>query len=114
MRLRVCACVVHYNARMLRRVLIVTLLLVIAFAAGGFAMLYARRPVYVPEPDGATLVTQMREVARLETLEVSMYKKINFEPDPKVGKTVWNDVVEWAKFAINQPKGKAIVFADVR
>lgn len=64
-------------------------------------------------PDPPALIVQMREVMRLETLDVSLYKKVSFEPDPVAGKTVWADLVEWAKFAVAAPRGRAIIFADV-
>src|SRR5438067_163974 len=36
-------------------------------------------------PDAQALVLKIREVARLETLDVSLYKKIDFSPDPQRG-----------------------------
>lgn len=68
-----------------------------------------------PKPaEAAALIVQIREVARLETLEVSLYKKISFEPEPPASSTLWADVLSWARFAVHPPRGKAIVFADVR
>ncbi len=62
-------------------------------------------------PDPPSLVTQVREVARLETLEVNLYKKVSLVPDPPAADSLWGDVFNWAKFTIRDPHGKAIVFA---
>ncbi len=62
-------------------------------------------------PDAPALILKVREVARLETLDVSLYKKIDFQPDPREAKTVWGAVTQWAKYALRPPQGKAIVFA---
>jgi hypothetical protein len=64
-------------------------------------------------PDGPGLVQQVREVARLESLDVSVYKKVSFEPDPAPGESFWGDVLNWARYTLRPPRGKAIVFADV-
>jgi hypothetical protein len=95
----------------LRRALIVLLLCAICFVAGG--VLLGMRNRQPPLPDPAALIIQIREVARLETLDVALYKKVSFEPDPVAQKTAWGDVIEFAKFTLNAPKGRAIIFADV-
>jgi hypothetical protein len=63
-------------------------------------------------PDTASVITKMREVARLETLDVTLYKKIAFAPEPEVSGDFWRDVLAWARFSLGAPRGKAIVFAD--
>jgi hypothetical protein len=50
-------------------------------------------------------------VARLSTLDVSLYKKIDFAPDPKPSGSTWGDVLQWASYAVRPPRGRAIVFA---
>jgi hypothetical protein len=66
--------------------------LVLAFALGaGLVWQLTRRPERLP--DGPALVLKIREVARLETLDVSLYKKIDFSPDPREQATVWGSVV---------------------
>jgi len=89
------------------RRLLVTLVLCALFAAAGAASMswfwFHRDRV----PDPPSLVTQMREVARLETLDVMMYKKVSFEPEPT------GELWDWAKSKIYPDHGKAIVFADV-
>jgi hypothetical protein len=67
-----------------------------------------------PMPDPAAVAVQIREMARLETLEVSLYKKVTFTPDPSPSDSFWGDVVGWARHTFTTPMGKAIVFADVR
>lgn len=62
-------------------------------------------------PDPPALILQMREVVRLETLDVTLYKKISFEPDPEPADSFWGDVASWARFSLRPPRGKAIVFA---
>jgi hypothetical protein len=64
-------------------------------------------------PDPPALVVQMREVTRLETLDVSLYKKVTFSPEPKAEDALWKDVINWASYKLNTPRGRAIVFADV-
>ncbi|HAZ14475.1 MAG: hypothetical protein A2X86_00260 [Bdellovibrionales bacterium GWA2_49_15] len=90
------------------------LILAIAFGLGGLLvyLLLARSNPRVPE--SATVLMQIREVARLETLEVSLYKKITFTPDPPMPGTLWDDVNNWVRFSLRAPKGKAIVFAIAR
>jgi hypothetical protein len=65
-------------------------------------------------PDPAAVSVQIREIARLETLEVSLYKKITFTPDPSSADTFWGDVLGWARHTFATPTGKAMVFADAR
>ena len=64
-----------------------------------------------PLPDAPALILKVREVARLETLDVSLYKKVDFQPDPQEAKTVWGAVAQWATYAVRPPQGKAIIFA---
>ncbi len=65
-------------------------------------------------PETPAVLMQIREVARLETLEVSLYKKITFTPDPPAPGTLWDDVNNWVRFTLRSPRGKAIVFANAR
>jgi len=62
-------------------------------------------------PDAPALVLKIREVARLETLDVSLYKKIDFSPDPREQATVWASLAQWASYTVRPPRGRAIVFA---
>jgi hypothetical protein len=87
--------------------------LIAAFAgfglgAGRFLVTsFERRP-----PDVASVITRMREVARLETLDVTLYKKIAFAPEPEISGELWKDVLAWARYSLRAPRGKAIVFAE--
>jgi hypothetical protein len=68
-----------------------------------------RRP---PPPDTPAVVERVREVARLEALDVALYKKVAFAPGPAPGDTLWQDLAGWARHALRPPRGRAIVFAD--
>lgn len=83
---------------------------VLAFALGAFTVWhFTRREERLP--DAPALILKVREVARLETLDVSLYKKIDFTPDPREEKTVWGAVAQWAAYSLHPPRGRAIVFA---
>lgn len=90
------------------------LLFVAAVALGALGTFFALRPQPRVLPDPPALVLQMREVTRLETLDVSLYKKVTFSPEPTASDALWKDVIHWAAYSIHTPKGRAIVFADVR
>ncbi|HET7787384.1 MAG TPA: DUF4230 domain-containing protein [Myxococcales bacterium] len=64
-----------------------------------------------PLPDAPALILKVREVARLTTLDVSLYKKIDFTPDPREQATVWGAIAQWASYSVHPPRGRAIVFA---
>lgn len=80
-----------------------------AGVAGAFWLLRSRQA----PPDPPAVVEKMREVARLETLQLTLHKKISFEPDPAAAETLWGDVANWVRFTIRKPHGRAIVFAQV-
>jgi uncharacterized protein DUF4230 len=92
------------------RNLLALLALVLAFALGGVVVWHFahREPAL---PDSAALILKVREVARLETLDVSLYKKVEFAPDPREEKTLWGAVAQWAAYSMHPPRGRAIVFA---
>jgi uncharacterized protein DUF4230 len=95
------------------RRLLVTLVLCALFAAAGAASAFwfaFRRP---PVPDPPALVVQMQEVARLETLDVVLYKKITFAPDTMPASTTMGDIWNFIKPGWLTDHGKAIVFAEV-
>ena len=82
----------------------------LAFLLGGAAVwIFTHREK--PLPDAPALIVKVREVARLETLDVSLYRKIDFTPDPREQKTLWGALSEWATYSLRQPRGRAIVFA---
>ncbi len=89
------------------------LLVLTAVALGALTTYAIVRPSPPALPDAPALVHQMREVARLETLEVSLYKKVSFSPQPQATDSLWKDVLTWAAHSVRSPRGRAIVFADV-
>lgn len=64
-------------------------------------------------PDSATLVEKVREVAKLETLEVRAHKTVSFEVPPPPNDSVIASLKTWAKYSTKPPVGRAMVFADV-
>jgi hypothetical protein len=96
----------------MRRLLVTVLVVLAAFGGGLIASRLGTRPSGPKVADGPTVVNQMREVARLQTLELMVYKKISFEPDPLPAGSLWGEVANWARYAIRTPRGRAIVFAD--
>ena len=92
------------------RNLLAVLALMLAFALGGLVVWHftQRHPAV---PDAPALILKIREVARLESLDVSLYKKIDFRPDPREEKTMWGAVAQWAAYSVRPPRGRAIVFA---
>jgi len=89
------------------------LAMVLAGALGAGAMWYELRlkPSHLPE--GPAVIQQMREVARLETLDVTSYKKIMFTPDAPPPSDFIHDAWNWATSVVAPAQGKAIVFASV-
>jgi hypothetical protein len=65
-----------------------------------------------PLPDPPALVVKVRQVARLQSLDVSLYKKVTFAPDPRETGSIWGDLTQWASFSLRPPRGRAIVFAE--
>jgi hypothetical protein len=88
---------------------IVLLGLAIGVGAAVVLALVGRRAAPVPDPPA--VLQQVREVARLETLEVTLYKKVTFAPEPQPAGSALGDVAGWLRFTFNAPRGKAIVFA---
>jgi hypothetical protein len=85
--------------------------LLLAFALGaGVVWHFAHRPA--PMPDERALVLRVREVARLQSLDVTLYKKVEFAPDPREQGSLWSSVSQWATYAVHPPKGRAIIFAQ--
>lgn len=63
-------------------------------------------------PESQAVAFQIRELARLETLQVSLYKKLHFSPEPLPTGSLWGDVLSWARYQVRTPFAKAIVFAE--
>jgi len=89
-------------------------LLLVGVALGAVAVwaLWQRRPGPTVPPT-PLVVERMREVARLETLDLAVYKKIAYAPDPTPTGALWGDVLAWAKSTLFPSRGRAIVFGTV-
>src|SRR5207248_54941 len=98
----------RYAAAMRNLLAVAALLLAFALGAGVVWHFAHREPRL---PDAPALVLKIREVARLESLDVSLYKKIDFSPDPREQATAWASLVQWASYTLRPPRGRAIVFA---
>jgi hypothetical protein len=94
----------------MRRILALAVLGLSVGAGAGLALRLARRDP--PPPDPAAVVTRVREVARLETLDVTLYRKVTFAPEPTEAGTPWGELAGWLRHTFRTPRGKAIVFAD--
>ena len=57
------------------------------------------------------MISQIRDVARLQTLDVTLHKKVSYQPDPQAADSAWKDVWHWAEQALLPSRGKVIVFA---
>lgn len=82
----------------------------LALTVGVVSTVLWQRPA--PLPPTATLVDQVREVARLETLEVSLHKKIIFAADPQAFDSAWQGVWQWVRESVRPSQGRVIVFAN--
>src|ERR1041385_7164818 len=82
------------------------LAVVLAFALGALVVWHFTHAS--PQlPDAPGLIVKVREVARLETLDVTLYKKLDFAPDPHYSDSTWEMVVQY----LRKPRGRAIIFA---
>lgn len=75
----------------------------------------AVRPAGAParEPDPPALIERIREIARLETLDVTVHKKVTWAPPVPKAESFAGQVLTWAAHTARPKEGKAIVFADV-
>src|SRR5512141_586920 len=95
---------------MRRLVLLVVFGLAIGGGLGLALRLLPARAAALPDPPA--VVMRIREVARLEALDVALYKKVTFAPEPTPAGSLWGDVAGWLRQTFRTPQGKAIVFAD--
>ncbi len=84
----------------------------LAIGAGAVLAVRALGASRAPLPDPPAVAVKLREVARLETLDVTLYKKVTFAPEPQPAGSFWGNVAGWARYTFRSPRGKAIVFAD--
>src|SRR5690348_646122 len=86
--------------------------LVLAAAVGAAGVLAWQRRGTPPAPDAPVVLSAVREVMRLETLDVTLYKKVIYNPEPRPGDGLWQDVLTSAKETLAPSQGKVIVFAE--
>jgi hypothetical protein len=96
------------------RRLLLAAVFALALGAGLGVALRLGAPRPAPLPDPPSVVTAVREMARLETLEVRLWKKVSFAPEPEPAGSFWGDLRGWIRHTVNPPRGRAIVFADAR
>ncbi len=90
------------------------LVAVLALALGAAATwAWSRRAAPPSLPPAPLVVDRIREVARLETLDLQVYKKISYAPEPTPSGALWSDVLAWARSALFPSRGRAIVFGTV-
>ena len=91
-------------------------LLVLGLAVGVGAVIATRLlpSPRQPPPDPPAVVEKIRQVARLEALQVSLYKKVTFAPEPSPADSIWGEVAGWLRHTMARPRGKAMVFAEAR
>lgn len=92
-----------------------TVLLVLAGGVVGAGLVWAlsHRQPEPGLPPAPLVVDRIREVARLETLDLQVYKKISYEPEPTPSGALWKDVLAWARSSLFPSRGRAIVFGTV-
>jgi hypothetical protein len=96
------------------RRLLSTALLGLAIGAGAVLAWRLVAPSRAAPPDPPAVVEKIRQVARLEALEVSLYKKVSFAPEPQPAGSIWGDLAGWIRESVARPQGRAIVFAVAR
>lgn len=90
------------------------LLLGLAIGAGAVLAWRLLPPFRAPPPDAPAVIEKVRQVARLETLQITLYRKISFAPEPVEAGSLWGDLAGWLRHVVARPKGRAIVFAEAR
>jgi hypothetical protein len=85
----------------------------VTLLVGGVVLVLTGHSGRARTPDAPTVLQAVREVARLETLDVNVYKKVGYAPEAVPTGNVWHDVLVWAKAALWPSRGRAIVFGTV-
>lgn len=93
-----------------RRGLAAGLLAGVVVAGAAWRLSSDRRPL----PDAPALVERVRAIARLETLEVQVSKVVAYAPDPPLASSFAGELVTWARWSVDPPEGRAMVFATAR
>ncbi|HEY1417079.1 MAG TPA: DUF4230 domain-containing protein, partial [Myxococcaceae bacterium] len=88
--------------------------MLVGLAAGAIGVwALSHRPADSAVPPTPLVVDRIREVARLETLDLQVYKKISYAPEPAPTGALWSDVLAWAKSSLFPSHGRAIIFGTV-
>jgi hypothetical protein len=95
----------------MRLLKLVPWLFAVAAVAVAAALLRVERLAAAEPP---TVIERIREVQRLEVLEVTVHKKVTFAPDPAPQPTLLAGVWAYARETVAPRRGKAIVFAQAR
>ena len=96
----------------MRKLFLLAALCALSALGGGLLAFSLLRKPAAKEPEAPSVVQRIRESARLETLDVTLYKKITFAPDPQPADSIWGSVSSFARYAVHPPRGRAIVFAE--
>jgi hypothetical protein len=84
-------------------------LFAIVALAGAAALLRVERLAAAEPP---TVVDRIREMRRLEVLEITTHRTVHFAPDPVPQQTLLADVLQYARETVAPRRGRAIVFAE--
>ncbi len=95
----------------MRLLKLVPWLFAVAAVAVAGALLRVERLAAAEPP---AVIERIRDVQRLEVLEVTVHKKVTFAPDPKPEPTLLAGVWAYARETVAPRRGKALVFANAR
>ena len=95
------------------RTLTLFCLCLLSAALGGTLMWDRLGRPRAPETDLGSIITAIHEVARLEALEVTLHRKIDFRPQPPPSRSGWDAVLDWARARLHPPRGRVLVFARI-
>src|SRR6185436_8609840 len=106
----VTALTVHRFAPMRFLKVVPWLFAVVAVAVAAALLRVERLAAQEPPP----VIDRIREVQRLEVLEVTVHKKLTFAPDPAPQTTLLGDMLQYARESVAPRRGRALVFAQAR
>lgn len=89
------------------------LLLTVGGVAAG-ALLFHQSVRVFSRPEPGALVEQVKEIARLQTLEVRLTTAVEHVPDPKLASTFTGQLLSWVTYNLRPKKGRALVSGVAR
>ena len=89
-----------------RRIILVVLIAIVALT-GWWYWNYSRQR----SPDYPAILTQVRETMKLETLDITLYKRVDFRPERMTQDTALKEVYATMGQWLRPSRGRAIVFA---